>query len=409
MAVYQAPGVYVEEVEGGSRPIQGVATAVAAFVGFTERAPEGNPDDPNGVRPTLVTNWSQFERMYGGFIEGAVLPHAVYGYFANGGGRAYIVKVPHLGPDGAKLPVGADDLVGNEGLRTGINGLAVAEDVTMVAVPDLVTIARKDDGTIDQDTWKAVQVALIGHCESQKDRMAILDAPAGMNPQQCLEWRTAAGYDSMFAALYYPNIRIANPLAKPNNDLPKVITVPPSGHLAGLWARTDGVGVWKAPANEVLRGALDLEYTMTTGEQEILNPVGINAIRSFGIRGIRVWGARTTSSDPLWRYLNVRRLFNFIEDSLLGGTQWVVFEPNDANLWARARRTVNGFLLGLWRQGAMVGATPDAGFYVKCDAETNPRESVDEGRVTIEIGVAPVKPAEFVVIRIAQWAGPGAE
>ncbi|MCB1185459.1 phage tail sheath family protein, partial [bacterium] len=177
----------------------------------------------------------------------------------------------------------------------------------------------------------------------------------------------------------------------------------------GLWARTDGIGVWKAPANEVLRGALDLEYQMTTGEQEILNPVGINAIRAFGVRGIRVWGARTTSSDPLWRYLNVRRLFNYIEDSLIGGTQWVVFEPNDANLWARARRTVNAFLLGLWRAGAMVGATPDAGFYVKCDEETNPREAVDEGRVTIEIGVAAVKPAEFVVIRIGQWAGPGAE
>lgn len=409
MAVYQAPGVYVEEVEGGSRPIQGVATAVAAFVGFTAKAPEGNPDDPTGVRPTLVTNWSQFERLYGGFVEGAVMPHAVYGYFANGGGRAYIVRVPHTDADGNKLPLGADDLVGNEALRTGIAGLAVAEDVTMVAVPDLITLARKDDGSIDQDTWKAVQIALVGHCESQKDRMAILDAPPGMNPQQCLEWRTASGFDSMFAALYYPNIRISNPLAKPNNDLPKVITIPPSGHLAGLWARTDAVGVWKAPANEVVRGALDLEYQMTTGEQEILNPVGINAIRSFGVRGIRVWGARTTSSDPLWRYLNVRRLFNFIEDSLLGGTQWVVFEPNDANLWARARRTVNGFLLGLWRQGAMVGATPDAGFYVKCDAETNPRESVDEGRVTIEIGVAPVKPAEFVVIRIAQWAGPGAE
>jgi phage tail sheath protein FI len=167
--------------------------------------------------------------------------------------------------------------------------------------------------------------------------------------------------------------------------------------------------VWKAPANEVLRGALDLEYQMTTGEQEILNPVGINAIRAFGLRGIRVWGARTTSSDPLWRYLNVRRLFNYIEDSLIGGTQWVVFEPNDANLWARARRTVNSFLLGLWRAGAMVGATPEQGFYVKCDEETNPRESVDEGRVTIEIGVAAVKPAEFVVIRIGQWAGPGAE
>lgn len=409
MAVYQAPGVYVEEVEGGSRPVQGVATAVAAFVGFTEKAPEGNPDDPDGVRPTLVTNWSQFERNYGGFVEGAVLPHAVYGFFANGGGRAYIVKVPHLDGDGNPRPVAADDLVGNEALRTGINGLAVAEDVTMVAVPDLISIARNAEGVVDMDTWQAVQIALINHCEGQKDRMAILDAPPGMNPQQVLEWRTNAGYDSMFATLYYPHIRIANPLSRPTNDLPKVITVPPSGHLAGLWARTDGIGVWKAPANEVLRGALDLEYQMTTGEQEILNPVGINAIRAFGVRGIRVWGARTTSSDPLWRYLNVRRLFNYIEDSLLGGTQWVVFEPNDANLWARARRTVNAFLLGLWRQGAMVGATPDQGFYVKCDEETNPRESVDEGRVTIEIGVAAVKPAEFVVIRIGQWAGPGAE
>ncbi|MCA9847668.1 MAG: phage tail sheath family protein [Dehalococcoidia bacterium] len=409
MAVYQAPGVYVEEVEGGSRPIQGVATAVAAFVGFTEKAPEGNPDDPEGVRPTLVTNWSQFERNYGSFTEGAMLPLAVYGFFANGGGRAYIVKVPHLDGEGNPRAVAAADLVGNEGLRTGINGLAVAEDVTMVAVPDLINVAKGADGGVDLETWQAVQIALVNHCESQKDRMAILDAPPGMNPQQVLEWRTNAGYDSMFAALYYPHIRIANPLSKPTNDLPKTITVPPSGHLAGLWARTDGIGVWKAPANEVLRGALDLEYQMTTGEQEILNPVGINAIRAFGVRGIRVWGARTTSSDPLWRYLNVRRLFNYIEDSLIGGTQWVVFEPNDANLWARARRTVNAFLLGLWRAGAMVGATPDAGFYVKCDEETNPREAVDEGRVTIEIGVAAVKPAEFVVIRIGQWAGPGAE
>ncbi|MEX1022719.1 MAG: phage tail sheath family protein [Dehalococcoidia bacterium] len=409
MAVYQAPGVYVEEVEGGSRPVQGVATSVAAFVGFTERAPEGNPDDPDGVRPTLVTNWSQFERNYGGFIEGAMLPHAVYGFFANGGGRCYIVKVPHLDGDGGALPVSADDMGGNEGLRTGIAGLAVTEDVTMVVVPDLISIARGADGAVDMDTWRGVQTALIGHCESQKDRMAIIDAPPGMNPQQVLEWRTEAGFDSMFATLYYPHIRVSNPLAKPSNDLPKTVTIPPSGHIAGLWARTDGIGVWKAPANEVLRGALDLDYQMTTGEQEILNPVGINAIRAFGVRGIRVWGARTTSSDPLWRYINVRRLFNYIEDSLLGGTQWMVFEPNDANLWARGRRTVNAFLLGLWRQGAMVGATADQAFYVKCDEETNPKESVDEGRVTIEIGVAAVKPAEFVVIRIAQWAGPGSE
>ena len=281
MAVYQAPGVYVEEVEGGSRPIQGVATAVAAFVGFTEKAPEGNPDDPEGVRPTLVTNWSQFERNYGSFTEGAMLPLAVYGFFANGGGRAYIVKVPHLDGEGNPRAVAAADLVGNEGLRTGINGLAVAEDVTMVAVPDLINVAKGADGGVDLETWQAVQIALVNHCESQKDRMAILDAPPGMNPQQVLEWRTNAGYDSMFAALYYPHIRIANPLSKPTNDLPKTITVPPSGHLAGLWARTDGIGVWKAPANEVAEGVVDLSVLLQDQHLALLYESGINCIRSF--------------------------------------------------------------------------------------------------------------------------------
>ena len=299
MAVYQAPGVYIEEVEGGSRPIQGVATSVAAFVGFTEKSPpEGT--DPG---PVLVTNWSQFERIFGSFIEGAVLPHAVYGFFANGGGRAYIQKVPHLdGADGdeerAALPVAPDDMIGNEAERTGINGLAVAEDITMVAIPDLISIARGAEGAVDMTTWNAVQTGLIGHCEQQKDRMAILDAPPAMSPPQVQAWRTEAGLDSVFATLYYPHIKISNPLARPNNELPKMLTIPPSGHLAGLWARTDGVGVWKAPANEVVRGALDIEYKMTTGEQEILNPIGINAIRSFGVRGIRVWGARTLVIRP---------------------------------------------------------------------------------------------------------------
>src|SRR5690606_22253213 len=155
-------------------------------------------------------------------IEGAVLPNAVYGYFANGGARAYIVKLPHMDGENPRA-VAADELAGNEAARTGIAGLAVAEDVTMVAVPDLTNLAKNPDGGVDLETWQAVQVALVNHCESQKDRMAILDAPPGMNPQQVLEWRTNAGYDSMFATLYYPHIRVANPLSKPTNELPKSI------------------------------------------------------------------------------------------------------------------------------------------------------------------------------------------
>jgi phage tail sheath protein FI len=155
----------------------------------------------------------------------------------------------------------------------------------------------------------------------------------------------------------------------------------------------------------VVRGALNVETKVTSREQELLNPNGINCIRPFGTRGIRVWGARTLSSDASWRYVNVRRLFTYIEESILRGTQWIVFEPNDLDLWQRVKRTINAFLIGLWRQGALLGATPEQAFYVKCDAETNPAESIDEGRLTVEIGIAPVKPAEFVIFRISQWQG----
>jgi uncharacterized protein len=165
--------------------------------------------------------------------------------------------------------------------------------------------------------------------------------------------------------------------------------------------------VHKAPANEIVRGAVGLATQVTRGEQDLLNPKGVNVIRAFPGRGIRVWGARTLSSETTWQYLNVRRLFNYIEESILDGTQWVVFEPNDADLWQRIRRTINAFLLRLWRDGALFGATPEQAFYVKCDEETNPAEEVESGRVTVEIGIAPVRPAEFVVIRIAQLMGGG--
>ena len=515
MPNYLSPGVYVEEVSRGSRPIEGVGTAVAAFVGLTERCPDDDPQDPTGLKPRHVTNWAQFQRLYGGFLDDGYLPHAVYGFFNNGGGSCYVCPVTAARParavaqgalpaagktgietlelksleEGGKIEVivepseaaeGAEagaftmairrdgqeverfaDLTfgkgarnveavvnqsskqvrvkapaiaglslterlplagryaleakpagkvalstknfeGSETERTGVRGLVIADEVTMVCVPDLVTAATSAGG-FDLDLFKAVQTAVIDHCEATGDRMAILDSPPGMSPQQVKEWREGkAMYDSKYAALYYPWVKVASPNGAAKNGL-RQLSVPPCGHVAGIWARSDNTrGVWKAPANEVVRGALDLDMVITKGEQDLLNPIGVNCIRPFGIRGIRVWGARTLSSDAEWRYVNVRRLFNYIEQSVLRGTQWVVFEPNDMDLWERVKRTIRAFLMGLWRQGALFGATPEQAFYVKCDAETNPQESIDEGKLVVEVGIAPVKPAEFVIFRISQ-------
>jgi phage tail sheath protein FI len=189
------------------------------------------------------------------------------------------------------------------------------------------------------------------------------------------------------------------------------VKVPPSGQVAGIYARVDVErGVHKAPANEVLRGVIALETGITKGEHDQLNPVGVNCIRTFPGQGIRIWGARTLSSDPEWRYLNVRRLFNFVEKSILQGTNWVVFEPNDHLLWGTVQRTITMFLRRVWRSGALFGRTPAEAFYVKCDEENNPPENRDVGILTVDIGIAPVKPAEFVVFRISQFSqGAGLE
>jgi phage tail sheath protein FI len=299
---------------------------------------------------------------------------------------------------GASLParLAPDDYLGDETARTGLAGLSTLDDVTIVAMPDLM--ASYESGQIDLDGVKAVQGAMIEHCEAMKDRMAILDAPKGLTPQQVREWvKEKARFSSAYAALYYPWVSFYDPQVRQ----PRLM--PPSGAVAGIWGRTDTArGVHKAPANEVVAGALDLELMVNRREHDDLNPAGINVIRAFPGRGILVWGARTLADDTSWRYVNVRRLFNYIESSILAGTQWVVFEPNDLELWQRIKRTVSSFLLGLWRDGALFGATPDQAFYVKCDAETNPPDVVDAGYVVIEVGIAPVKPAEFVVFRIAQ-------
>jgi hypothetical protein len=297
------------------------------------------------------------------------------------------------------LNLSADDYVGDVAERTGFGGLEAVDEITMLCVPDLMSAYQQ--GALDLEAVKAVQLAMIAHCELMGDRMAILDPPPGLNAQQIKEWRVDdANYDSMYAALYWPWVKVMNPLTGSGTFMP------PSGHMAGIWGRNDDTrGVHKAPANEVMRGVLDLEVQITKNEHDLLNPVGINCLRTFPGRGNRVWGARTLSSDPSWRYLNVRRLFNYLEESILNGTQWCVFEPNDRALWARMRRTVAAFLVNEWRKGALFGSTPDEAFYVKCDDETNPAEGIDAGQVLCEIGVAPVKPAEFVIFRLAQISG----
>ena len=525
MPEYLSPGVYVEEVNTGPRPIEGVGTAMAAFVGF---APSGPAN-----RPVLITNWSQYVETFGSLenggprnphLTGSYLSHAVYGYFLNGGGRCYVTRlltsdwgvaappaspacprrsskaVPSfsvapkeapteeiqievtppstpgedggpgtsagdglftlrvrqggveevyenvsLGKRGVKnvaeavnqasrlvtilevqaagplterapevgsyllkaapqttLPqVQSNHFVGEAAERTGLEGLEVAEDVTMICCPDLMT--AYEAGAIDRDGVKAVQTAMIAHAERMGDRVAILDPLPGLSPQEVKRWREQeSSFDSKYAVLYYPWIKIAGPEGRP-------MAVPPCGHLAGVYARNDNErGVHKAPANEVVRGALEVAIQVTKGEQETLNPNGVNCIRSFTGRGLRVWGARTLSSDPAWRYVNVRRLFNYVEKSIERGTQWVVFEPNDTDLWARVKRDVEAFLTGAWRDGMLFGRSPAEAFFVKCDEELNPPDVRDRGQLVIEIGLAPVKPAEFVIFRLSQWASGGA-
>jgi len=284
--------------------------------------------------------------------------------------------------------------------RTGLSGLEALDEVTILAVPDLMMSYQLNEMSLAD--VQAVQRALYEHCEKTKYRFAILDCPPDLMPQQVRDWRLKANYDSKYAALYYPWIEVPD-MVKGKGT----VRIPPSGHIAGVYARTDAErGVHKAPANEVVRGASGLPVQVTQGEQEVLNPLGINCIRAFPGRGLRVWGARTLSSDPAWRYVNVRRLFNMVEQSIERGTQWVVFEPNDINLWARVRRDVTAYLRTVWSSGALFGATAAEAFYVKCDEELNPPEVRDLGQLIIEIGIAPVKPAEFVIFRISQWSGP---
>jgi phage tail sheath protein FI len=289
---------------------------------------------------------------------------------------------------------------GNDGAQplggsytAGFDALAALDDISIVAAPG--SSAYTDATTI--------QRALITHCEGRRRyRIAVLDTASGLNPGAARAER--AGIDSKYAALYYPWVVIGNPNARPGrDDIPREIALPPSGFICGIYARNDiERGVHKAPANEVVRSALRFEREVSTGEQEMLNPLGVNCLRFFPGRGYRVWGARTASSDPEWKYVNVRRYFNYLEASIDRGTQWAVFEPNGERLWANVRTTIADYLYNEWVSGALLGSKPDQAFFVRCDRSTMTQNDLDNGRLICLVGVAAIKPAEFVIFRIGQ-------
>jgi uncharacterized protein len=277
-----------------------------------------------------------------------------------------------------------DDFVGvdgGSGKRTGIQAL---EDVTNISICVVPCV------------WsQTVQSALINHCETLRYRFAILDPPDGLGIQDIQAFRS---FDTKFAALYYPWLEVRDPSVGAN------VNVAPSAHMAGIYAQTDNDrGVFKAPANVEISMITKIAQDVNKREQDVLNPIGINVLRFFPLRGNRVWGARTLSSESSWKYINVKRLFIYVEASIDVGTQWVVFEPNDEPLWARVRQTITDFLTTTWRSGALQGATAAEAFFVKCDRTTMTQDDIDNGRLICVIGIAPVKPAEFVIFRIQQF------
>lgn len=279
---------------------------------------------------------------------------------------------------------------------TGLEALAGIEDIAVVAMPD--TVRWEDLGQS-----KVAVDHLIGHCERLRYRIAVVDPPKESSLSQVREFR--ALFDTKYGALYYPWVKILDPNTVPEPGTPAAtLTLPPSGFVAGIYARSDFErGVYKAPANEVVRGITEFEHKVNYDQQTVLNPEGINALRFFEGRSNRVWGARTMTSDPEWKYVNVRRLFIYLEHSIEKATQWAVFEPNNQRLWASVRQSIEDFLLVVWRDGALMGTRPEEAYFVRCDRTTMSQNDLDNGRLICLIGVAPTYPAEFVIFRIGQW------
>jgi uncharacterized protein len=511
MPEYLRPGVFIEEIERGPRPIEGVPTSTAAFIGETERGP---------IRPRLVTSYNEYRRLFGGvFGRNFYMPYAANGFFENGGKRLYICRIVSdaaapaqrtfgtfvlkaVGAGewanriGARIdPSTTKDAAGNPvGFRLRVaywSGTAGAFDpfdpANRAELPRPALVEDFDDLSVDQASpdfyekrlgtaeepssalvildgaaaapnerpatgdWELLQggqngapvtvadfqglksgsretvqglealkldafreVALIhaphagaiaadvnkklkDHVELNRFQFAVIDSDANKSDAGDVDPRVDLQMDTSYVAYYYPWLWVSDPQTGAR------VKVPPGGYALGVYARSDSErGVFKAPANETVRGALDLEYEINDFQQEVLNPRGVNVVRKFPGRGIRVWGARTLTSNTLWKYVSVRRLFIFIERSIYEGTQWVVFEPNDDRLWARVKDTARLFLKTQWREGALFGRTEDEAFNVTCDRTVMSPDDILNGRLICQIGIAPVRPAEFVIFRIFQ-------
>lgn len=513
MPEYRTPGVYIEEIESGPKPIEGVSTSTVGFLGETERGP---------TLPRFITSFEAFYRTYGDFIPNSFLAYSVDGFFRNGGKRCYVARIVGENSQNSKISIGAGDktitiracgpgIWGNRiqyriqdsslfdetnyfklellyyskkdkqklddsksedeksenatlfevyencctdpkssyFYKTQINGISnlieVEDDYSdlpgldelpSLEVSRVETFTPLEGGTDgepitqqqyqgsinvndpkdkrgliafedieeisiltvpDQGNVPEIADAMISHCEKLKDRFAIIQCKQNDignigNPNTIL-----GKLNSKYGAIYFPWLEVFDPLTKDKR------LVPPGGHIAGIYARSDTErGVHKAPANENVRGVSKLQIQINKEQQGNLNPKGINVIRTFPGRGIIVWGARTLSTDPSWKYVNVRRLFIFIEKSVERHTQWAVFEPNNERLWSRIKSTLTNFLTSVWKTGALMGTTPEEGFFVVCDRTVMTQNDLDNGRLIVIVGIAPTKPAEFVIFRFTQ-------
>jgi len=523
MSEYLSPGVYVEEVSSGVKPIEGVGTSTGAFVGVAEKGPIG--------QAVLIPNWTQFVKIFGNFIPNYYLAYAVNQFFKEGGTRCFVARTCHYdkvtdaktktakysnetlkdasGKETILIMASSEGKWGDtirvetknigipeekkfnlvvkvekekskneppekkeydiaeiydnltidnvEGMINGKSSLIVVEkddweDGTKhgsgeLPIEQSITLKNGNDGIdIEKDGKKGSTIKMadfigdasaqnglhafdpvdinivaipdkcgdrnamlegFNYCQNRKDCFFIADPPIDITPMQVIDYRNGTGdyagnaFNTSFGALYYPWLLINDPIT----GNPRY-SVPPSGAVAGTISHVDTVrGVHKAPAGTpdgYLDSAVGIERIVTKAEHDLLNPIGINVIRKSPATGICVWGARTVSADPEWKYINIRRLFLFLEESIDLASQWVVFEPNSPNLWGSVIRNITAFLLMVWRSGALFGSTPDEAFYVKVDAENNPEEVRNAGQLIIEVGVAPVRPAEFVIIRISQ-------
>ena len=370
MPIYKSPGVYLEPVF--LKPEARLVTGVPGFVGFA-----------GGVvnKPISLHRKDEFATLFTA-RPASFLADAVAGFFDNGGTRCYVVSAD---ASPSKAPLDA--------LTSAVASLGPLTDLDLVAIPDAMSLA-------DETTREVAQRRVLEHCAAHGNRLAILDAHPAATTAKVLAQRrnlTMGQVEPVDGALYYPWVRLSPSSASSET----LRSVPPSGHVAGIFSRTDArIGVFKAPANEEVLGVLDLDVDVDVDAQNELNPEGVNCLRAFPGRGIRVWGARTLSRQPEWRYVSVRRLFLTLRRWIDMNMTWAAFEPNGPRLWVRINRELTAYLTNLWQSGAMAGGAPNEAFYVKCDAETNPADSRDAGRVITEIGLAPSAPSEFVVVRI---------